>query len=57
MSNLQESNGSGDLMLRAIDIETGKPVEIGDEIIDHRGELKGQAIWPLDQGYGVHIME
>ncbi|MDD4455665.1 MAG: hypothetical protein PHI67_10210 [Candidatus Methanomethylophilaceae archaeon] len=44
-------------MLRAIDIETGKPVEIGDEIIDHRGELKGQAIWPLDQGYGVHIME
>ena len=25
-------------MLRAIDTETGKPVEIGAEIIDHRGD-------------------
>jgi GNAT superfamily N-acetyltransferase len=24
---------------------------------DERGELKGQAIWPLDQGYGVFIVE
>lgn len=24
---------------------------------DERGELKGQAIWPLDQGRGVYIME
>lgn len=24
---------------------------------DLLGELMGQAIWPLDQGYGVYIME
>ena len=24
---------------------------------DDCGELMGQAIWPLDQGYGIYIME
>ena len=28
---------------------------IGEE--DQRGELMGQPIWPLDQGYGVFIIE
>ena len=28
---------------------------IGEE--DGRGELMGQAIWPLDQGYGIYIIE
>lgn len=29
--------------------------KLGEE--DERGELKRQAIWPLDQGCGVYIME
>lgn len=28
---------------------------LGEE--DDSGELKGQAIWPIDQGFGVYIME
>lgn len=29
--------------------------KLGEE--DDCGELMGQAIWPLDQGYGVYIVE
>ena len=32
-----------------------KNERIGEK--DDCGELMGQAIWPLDQGYGIYIME